>query len=92
MPTNSDGWTHHHAWRPCGLGYERAGFFGSLRLGILELTWVRGNLFAENADLREAHSRYIREARKLKRDLADALEALRHTARRDPQTGRWARR
>lgn len=92
MPTNHEGWTHHHRWGPCGFGYERYGFLGHLRLGILELTWVRGNLFTENAELRDAHSAYLREARRLKHDLADALEALKHTAQRDKKTGRWCSR
>ncbi len=92
MPEN-EGWTHYHRWGPCGWGYERFGFLGSLRLGVLELSWVRGNLFEECAELTEAHRQYVGQAKRLKADLAAAYEALRAAApQRDPETGRFRRR
>ena len=86
-----DGWTHYHRWGRCGWGRDLSGFYRYVSLGWLHIAWVRGDLIAENRALWVEHWVSTRHASDLRRDLAAAYEALKHSPKRGPG-GKWVRR
>lgn len=76
---STQGWTHYHRWGRCGWGYDLTGFYPYVSLGFLHIAWQAGNAIEENRMLREQNHSFVQQAAGLKRTLADAYEAMRHT-------------